>query len=235
MPAGKITALRAQEHDSQRVNVFIDGAFAIGISLNTLSREGLHVGKVLEAEAWTRLESAEGNDKAFQAALRFLNARPRSTTEVRERLAQKSFQPEAIDLAVARLVELGLLNDEQFARFWVENRLTCRPRGARMLREELRRKGVSRTVVDTVLHDEELTGDEDERALTLARAALRKYADAPDRATFQRRLGGYLQRRGFDAGSTMKIVNRLWQELKHDVEEEDFTAEIAEDAEVEDM
>jgi regulatory protein len=218
MPAGTITALRAQAHDPQRVNVFIDGEFAIGVSLNTITRAGLYVGLALDEAGYARIEQAEGADKAFQTALRFLEARPRSIAEIRERLRRKEFAAEAIDGAVERLSALGLVDDASFARFWVENRQACRPRGVSALRDELRRKGIARDVVATVLSDDTLTGDEAERAMTLARAALRKYAGAPDQATFMRRLGGYLQRRGFGFEVARPILDQLWMELKGSLE-----------------
>ena len=212
MPSGKVTALRAQERDSQRINVFIDGAFAIGISLNTLSRERLYVGQELSAEDFERLERAESVDKALHAALRFLEARPRSLSEIRERLQRKGFAPEAAAAALERLQELGLADDTAFARFWVENRQTYRPRGANALRDELRRKGVSGTVIAQTLDDTELVGDEHSRALELGRATLPKYLGAPDYATFARRLGGFLQRRGFGFDVVRPVVEQLWQE-----------------------
>lgn len=224
MPAGTITSLRAQAHDPQRANVFIDGAFAIGVSLNTIAKEGLHVGKHLSAEDYARIEQAEGVDKAVQAALRFLEARPRSVAEVRERLRRKELAPEVIEAAIGRLSELGLIDDSAFARFWVENRLVCRPRGVGALRDELRRKGVDRAVVDTILDDDALAGDEDARALALARGALRKYAGAPDRAAFARRMGGYLQRRGFSFDTIRPIVDRLWAELHGTAEDAEVDA-----------
>jgi regulatory protein len=82
------------------------------------------------------------------------------------------------------------------------------------LRSELYRKGIDRTTIDATLSDTDLTGDEYEQALTLARAALRKYADAPNYATFQRRLGGYLQRRGFGFDTISSILDLLWQEVQ---------------------
>lgn len=216
MPTGTITALRAQQHDSQRVNVFIDDEFALGVSLNTISREGLFVGKAIDAEAWARLEAAESANRALQVALRFLETRPRSVAEVRERLRTKGVDSAAVEVTIARLTDLGLLDDATFTRFWVENRLTCRPRGAHALRDELRRKGVDRAVIDAALSEQQVAADEPERAMTLARAALRKYRDASDRASFQRRLGGYLQRRGFGFETIMPILETLWEELQHE-------------------
>jgi regulatory protein len=213
MPAGTITALRAQAKDAQRVNVFVNGEFAIGVSLDTIAQLGLYVGKALAEDEYARIERAEGYHKALQAALRFLEARPRSVAEIRERLQRKEFSEDAIAAAIERLTGLGMLDDAAFARFWVENRQTCRPRGAGALRDELRRKGVDRAVVETILADDTLTGDEAAQALALARGALRKYAGAADRVAFQRRMGGYLQRRGFSFAIVGPIVDRLWAEL----------------------
>lgn len=226
MPAGTITALRTQANDSQRVNVFVDGAFAIGVSLNTIAKEGLYIGKALSAEDYARVEKAEGVDKALQAALRFLEQRPRSIAEVRERLRRKDLAPDIIEAVVARLKALELVDDGAFARFWVENRQASRPRGASALRDELRRKGVDRAVVDAVL-DDELTGDEATRALALARTVVRKYAGAPDRATFARRIGGYLQRRGFGFDTIRPIVDQLWAELARPSEDAELDIQEA--------
>ena len=220
MPAGKITALRAQAKDPQRVNVFVDGEFAIGISLTTITKAGLHVGKQLSAEEFAKLEQIESGDKAYLAALRFLEARPRSVAEVRARLGRKDFAPEAIDAAIARLAELELLDDAAFARYWVENRQAYRPRGAGALRDELRRKGIDADVTAEVLNDDSLTGDEAASAWGLARGALHKYAGSQDRNAFTRRMGSYLQRRGYTFEVIRPIIDQLWAEVSEATEEE---------------
>ena len=220
MPAGKITALRAQAKDPQRVNVFIDGEFALGVGLTTITKTGLHVGKELSAEEFAKLEQTESGDKAYLAALRFLEARPRSVAEVRARLGRKDYAPEAIDAAIARLAELELLDDTAFARYWVENRQANRPRGAGALRDELRRKGIDADVAAEVLSDDALTGDESASAWGLARGALRKYAGSADRNAFTRRMGSYLQRRGYTFEVIRPIVDQLWAEVSAAAEAE---------------
>src|SRR5262245_42735658 len=219
MPAGKITALRAQAKDPQRVNVFVNGEFALGVSLTTITKTGLHVGKELSAEEFATLEQTESGDKAYLAALRFLEARPRSAAEVRTRLGRKDFAPEAIDTAIARLAELELIDDAAFARYWVENRQAYRPRGASALRDELRRKGIDADVTAEVL-DNALTDDEAAGAWELARGALRKYAGSRDRNAFMRRMGSYLQRRGYTFETIRPIVDQLWAEISEAAEEE---------------
>jgi len=87
----------------------------------------------------------------LEAAVRFLEARSRSVAEVRRRLTTAGYRPELVAGAIERLLELGMLDDEAFARLWVESRDRARPRGERAIRQELALKGIDRTTVDLVL------------------------------------------------------------------------------------
>lgn len=213
MSAGTITALVVQTHDHDRVNVFVDGEFALGVHVATLQREGLYKGKVLDEAGWQRLECAESDSKAWESALRLLETRPRSEREIRDRLRQKSYQPEQIEGVVIRLRDLGLIDDQTFAKMWVDNRTANKPKGAQALRQELARKGVDRAIVDATLATIP-AADEAAQCAVVAREALRRYADAPDRATFQRRFGGFLQRRGYRFDTIKPILSQLWAEVQ---------------------
>jgi regulatory protein len=102
-----------------------------------------------------RAERAKVDDpaKVVDAALRYLEARPRSAMEVRRRLAEAGYRAELVAGAIERLAELGVLDDEAFARAWVESRDRARPRGERALSDELRRKGIDRETVTAALED----------------------------------------------------------------------------------
>lgn len=91
--------------------------------------------------------------EVLDSAARFLEARPRSEAEVRSKLTRLGYRRELVEDAVARLVELRYLDDDAFARSWVESRDRARPRGEHALRAELGRKGVDRAVIDDVLGD----------------------------------------------------------------------------------
>jgi regulatory protein len=199
------------------VNVFIDDEYAIGISLSTLAREKLFVGKEVDAEGWDRLAATERHDKTLNAALRLLEQRPRSVAELRQRLQRKEHEPEAIDAVIERLGDLGMVDDIAFSRYWADNRQAFRPRGAVAIRNELQRKGVKRDVIDAVLNDPDRPEvDEYAQALELARKALPKYASARDRASFQRKLNGFLMRRGYTYDTIGPIVDMLWKESSQD-------------------
>jgi regulatory protein len=100
-----------------------------------------------------RARRAEIDDPAvvLEAAARFLEARARSVAEVRRRLTGAGYRPTLVEGAVTRLLELGMLDDEAFARAWIESRDRARPRGERAIRHELGLKGVDRATVDLVM------------------------------------------------------------------------------------
>jgi len=120
----------------------------------------------------------------LEAAARFLETRSRSVAEVRRRLTGAGYRQSLVEDALARLVELGFLDDEAFARAWVESRDRARPRGEHALRRELAQKGVERAVVDAVLA-ERRGEDEEEPAGHHAGGAA---APDPDRAAAERLL-----------------------------------------------
>ena len=217
---GRVTDLAAQARDPERVNVFLDGAFAFGLGREVALREGLRIGDALDPARIAALRAADDVAKATSSALGLLARRPRSEREVRDRLRQKGYAPEAIDAAVARLEGWRYLDDADFARYWVENRAAHQPRGRRLLEQELRHKGVDREVVRETIAAAEL--DETTAALELARKKLRAYA-GEEPAVVRRRLGAYLARRGYGWDVARPVLDRLLGE-----------SEDADDAQAED-
>lgn len=105
------------------------------------------------AEKRARRAAIDDPEIVLGAAARFLEARSRAVAEVRRRLGSAGYRTDLVDGAIARLTLLGILDDEAFARAWVESRDRARPRGERALRAELSLKGIERSIVDTVLAD----------------------------------------------------------------------------------
>lgn len=103
------------------------------------------------AERRERRAAVDDPEIVMAAAAAFLAARPRSVAEVRRRLRELGYRIEMIEAVLERLVELGYLDDETFARAWIESRDRARPRGERALRHELARKGIDRQTIDAVL------------------------------------------------------------------------------------
>jgi regulatory protein len=153
------------------------------------------------AERRQRRAAVDDPQVVLEAAARFLEARQRSVTEVRRRLRGAGYRPELVDGAIERLQDLGILDDEAFARAWVESRDRARPRGERAIREELRLKGVDRATIDVVL-EERRGADEDEpdrdAAERLIERNARSLARVADPRKRRERAYALLARNGFD-------------------------------------
>jgi regulatory protein len=208
----RITALQPQANNPERVSIFVDGQFLQGANTLLVYQMGLATGQELTQEQLTQLRDEETLQKAVDRALNFLSFRPRSREEVRRYLKGKAVEPEVIEAVMQRLDRLDLVNDHDFASFWIENREQFSPRGAQALKNELRMKGVKRDIIDELVSGEQ---DED-LAMQAARKKAFSLIQQPniDYATFYRRLGSFLQRRGFDYEVTSRTVKTLWQELK---------------------
>ena len=103
------------------------------------------------AERKERRAAIDDPEVVLEAAARFLEPRARSVAEVRRRLTGAGYRATLVEGAIARMLELGMLDDEAFARAWVEARDRARPRGERAIRQELGLKGVDRSTIDLVL------------------------------------------------------------------------------------
>jgi regulatory protein len=206
--SGRITAIELQQKNPQRVNIYLDGVFAFGLARITAG--WMEVGQELSDDKIADLQDDDAHEMTYQKALHFLSYRPRSSSEVRQNLLKRATPPPLVEETVNRLQHAGLVNDQEFARAWVENRNAFRPRSKSALRMELRRKGLSDEIVQTVL-DEQV--DEE----TLANEAARKYAprladmEWPD---FRQKLSGFLARRGFSYTTISPVVSEVWKEIQ---------------------
>lgn len=157
-----------------------------------------------------RAEKAAVEDPAvvLEAAARFLEARARSVGEVRRRLTSAGYRSDLIEGAIDRMTELGMLDDATFARAWIESRDRARPRGERALSEELRVRGVDRSVIVAALDERRTTAADDGEDATpsadeaAAERLLARHARALDRIADPRarrqRAYALLARNGFD-------------------------------------
>ena len=216
--APKITAITAQKRHPQRVNIYLDGEFAFGLA--RIVAAWLQVGQELSEEEIARLRAADAREQAYQRALRYLGYRPRTEAELRRYLRRREVAEDDIAAVLERLRDLGLVNDHDFARAWVDDRTAFHPRGRRALRAELRQKGLSEQAIAQALE----AVDETASADAAASKALRRYGGLPW-PEFRRKMSAYLARRGFPYDIVKEAVLRAWQQRHPD-------APSASDAEV---
>lgn len=201
----KITAIQTQKHNPNRVNIHLDGEYAFGLA--KIVAAWLRVGEELSEEKIASLKAEDSCERAYQQALLFLSYRPRSESEIRQNLRKHDIPEQSIEQTLERLREARLADDKQFARSWVENRSTFRPRGRRALTMELRRKGITDEVTGSAL------ADLDEEALAY-KAGLKKahHLQVQEWNEFRRKLSSFLARRGFPYSVIAPVVSRIWDE-----------------------
>lgn len=180
--------------------------FEVGTDVWLAARVG--VGIELDDAALMRILDADAREVAHEAALRLLSYRARSEKEIRDRLSQRGIAPAVADAEVVRLREAGLLDDESFARIYVADRGRLAPRGARLLQQELRTRGVAAEVAM------ETTAGQDDLAVAMDLARSRCRGEAATRYDlFRSRVGGFLQRRGFSYDVVTAALRTTWLEL----------------------
>ena len=189
-----ITKIEAQKRRPNRCSVFIDGKFAFGLGEEVAAKFGLKKGQELNEPTLKRILLGEDENKAKETALRFLSFRRRTEKEIKDKLKQKGFDENIIKRTVEKLKEYDLINDLEFATAWVKERLEYKPRGKRLLKQELWKKGIKKEIIDQVLN--ESCQNEDKSALELLERIKSRYKNLEPQVA-RRRMYGYLIRRGF--------------------------------------
>ncbi|MDP8216420.1 MAG: regulatory protein RecX [Candidatus Kaelpia imicola] len=145
---------------------------------------------------------------SFRYAQILLKYRPRSEEEIKERLSLRGYDSENIKEVVRRLKQCGLINDLKFAKYWMEYRLLYSSRSKFYTVFELKRKGVSGDIIESILRDFEAV-DEKDIVFRLAEKKVKSMSKIKDRLTKRRRLYAYLGRRGFGSSISREAINSV--------------------------
>lgn len=226
----KITAIKIQKKNPKRVNIYLDGEFAFGLARITAA--WLQTGQTLDEGKIAKLQAEDSRERALQQALLFLSYRARSEAEIRQNLRKHDYPELVIEETLERLRRDRLADDKNFARAWVENRNTFRPRGRRALTMELRQKGIEDSTIESVLEgqDEDALAYEAglQKAGKLKSAALnrRDSKNSLDWNEFRKKVSEFLARRGFAYPVIAPVVKRLWDETNEVGEQHNDNEEI---------
>ncbi len=207
MSNGTVTGLEVQKRNKKRVSVYIDDDYAFSLALDEAVK--LHKGQALSQVEIDALRGEDDVLRAVDRAAHFLGSRPRSEAEVRRNLKEKEVAPPAIDAAVERLYALGYLDDEAFAKFWVQDRSTFKAASPRAMRQELKEKGIAADIIAEVLAEV----DANDVAMKAARSQLRRLRGMTQ-PEFKKKLSGFLQRRGFSYSDIRAVLQQLIEELE---------------------
>ena len=200
-----ITKIESQKKNPKRRSVFLDGKFAFGVDEEVVSRLGLKKGESLTGQDLKQILLQKSENEAKDVALRFLSFRRRTEKEIKLKLQKKGYDEKTIKRTIEKLKEYDLINDLEFATAWVKERLAYKPRGKRLLVQELWKKGIRKEIIDRVTG--ELCRDENKSVLELLERITKKYKNF-DPQVARRRMYGYLLRRGFSYGTAKSAMEQ---------------------------
>ncbi len=190
-----VTSLKPQK-SGKRVNVYLDGRYGFGIDLETLMTLKIAEGtEYSESEIKEIVKKAEFQ-KTLEKLLKYATLRPRSIFEIKQWLKRKRVHESLHKDLFNRLKRLDLVDDEKFARWWVEQRMAFKPRSARLLTYELQVKGIRKEVIEKVLDKMDI----DELKIARKLAVKMKNKD-------KKKVVAYLSRQGFDWETIKRVVD----------------------------
>jgi regulatory protein len=208
--AGRVVAVAPADRRGRRVDVSLESGTVYLIDTNVAGDLGIGPGVELDLATAQAMLDADDLVAAKQVATRQLAYRPRSTSELRQTLHQRGFSDPIIDQVIDRFVALGYLDDADFARRWIQTREQLSPRGSRLLKQELRQKGIEPEMADEAIAEADV--DDVDAAMRIAERRVSKMTGL-DRDTQRRRLAGFLERRGFSY-EVIRTVDRAFFETR---------------------
>lgn len=201
----KITNISQAVRNPNRANISVDGRFRFSLDIFQVGELGIKVGKEYTEQELTSIETESQFGKLYGRALEYCLIRPHSKREMKDYLWRKTrttkyksrtgeikertgVAQDIADRVLDRLVEIGYVDDEKFARWWIENRNQAKGSSLRKLMSELQTKGVDRSMIEHLLNDSERNDDEELKKVIAKKAG--RYDD-------EQKLIAYLARQGF--------------------------------------
>lgn len=197
----KITSIKQQVKRAGRYSIFVDEKYAFSLSDTALLDSKLTTGQEVSSEQVKALKQASVDDKLYNQTLNYLVIRPRSQWEIEFYLQRKKASPTLIQTILNKLSINKLIDDEAFARAFVNDRRLLRPASRRKIIAELRKKRVTEEAIQAAV------GSEPEDEAT----ALRTIIERKRRQTKYRdnlKLMQYLARQGFNYGDIKNALNQ---------------------------
>jgi regulatory protein len=196
----KISAIKAQVKNPDRVSIYVDGKFAFSLNHAQLLDLKLHSGLELDEAKLEAFKKVSAFGKMFDRVLNYLMIRTRSRREVEDYCRRKKWDPAECAVIIEKLTARGYLDDRAFARAWVESRHLTKAMSERRLRLELRQKGVADDIIAEVLQASEYN---ERTALVQLVAKKRRQVRYQD----QQKLMQYLARQGFAFDDIKQVLN----------------------------
>ncbi len=196
-----ITDIKQQVKRQGRYSLFVDGKYAFSLSEAALLDSKLSVGRELNEVELAKFKQLSDDDKLYNNALAYASLRPRSTWEMEQYMQRKKSSPDLARKTLSKLSNIGLLDEEAFARSWVASRRLLKPTSRRKLLQELRAKRVADDIAQKVLEED---GPDEHELLVELIARKRKQTRYQD----DQKLMRYLAGQGFGYGDIKDALDQ---------------------------
>lgn len=206
----EITAITPQKHDAARCNIEVDGRFFCGMQLLTVMEHRLKVGSSVTEEELSALQLAGEKQTALDKALTHISASMKTERDVRDFLRRKGYLQDVADYVVEKMKGYGFLDDTAYAKSYAES--AGKRKGSRLIRMELRKKGVADESIDAALGE---IADETDAAAAVLKKYLRNKQLSPE---VVRKAYAHLLSKGFDYDTARAALETVRAQL--DVAEE---------------
>ncbi len=189
----KITAITQQVHHPDRYSIFIDDNFAFGLIMQDILYFKLKEGEEISQEKFDFIQNELIYVQAQDIALHYIGYKMRTEAEVRKKLLEKEFTEEIIARVIDFLIAYHYVDDIQYCKSYVKQRLNCNPRGSYLLKMELKQKGIKESIICKTLEQANINEMDDAIRLLEKKCARLDTIDEKEK----KRLFGFLQRRGY--------------------------------------
>lgn len=186
----KITAIKQQVKRQDRYSVYGDEKYLFSFSESELLASGIRVGQEMDKDRLEELRFKAVLDKAYDRSLSLISRRMRSEWELRDYLQRKEYDQSIQDAIIDRLINRGFVNDEQFAKRWIENRRLLKGTSKRRLALELRQKRIPDHTIKAAIENDDTDELSVLRELVEKKRKQTRYQD-------KTKLMQYLARQGF--------------------------------------
>ncbi len=196
----KITSIKQQIKSPGRYSVFVDDSYLFSLSESQLVEASLYSGQELTPDQVAEFKRLSSNGKMFDRVLNYLSYRQRSKWEIKDYLRRKDANEDQASFVLEKCERLGLIDDEKFARAWVQSRRLGKPMSQRKIRSELSAKRIASGIIDNVLLEDR---DETDELQVLKLLVDKKRSRYPDK----QKLMQYLARQGFGYDDIKRAVS----------------------------
>ena len=197
----KITNIKQQTKDKNRVSFFIDEKYSFSLTISQWQDFNLKVGDDLTDDTLKNLKKQSDFGKQYAKALNYLVRRKRSIYEMRQYLSRKGLEDEEINQIIKKLTDLNYLDDRDFAESWVADRNSFKPSSKRKLFAELLKKGINKNIISGVLSSEAVDEQENLKHIIESKRRQERYRNDD-------KLIAYLCRNGFTYAEVVEALKK---------------------------